>query len=74
MTSAAYSVVFAFVVFLGAQGRMARILEQEQRLLVESLLDFRGRPRIVAVEVRSATDLHRTERLVFLALSFLASL
>ena len=66
--------VFAFVVLLGAQGRVAQILEQEQRLLVESLLDFLGRLRIVAVEVRSAADLQRTERLVFLALSFFASL
>jgi hypothetical protein len=35
--------VFAFVVLLGAEGRVAEVLEQEQRLLVERRLDVAGR-------------------------------
>src|ERR1017187_6187099 len=65
--------VSAFVILFGAQGRVAQILEQQQRLFVKGLLDFLGCLAVAAVEVLGAADLHRGEGLVLLALSFLAS-
>ena len=53
---------------------MVNILEQEQRLLVKGTLNFHGSLAVVPDDVRGSQEPHRIERLVFFALSFLASL
>ena len=63
----------ALVVFLGAERWMVKILEQQQRLLVEGTLDLLGRFGVVPLEVGRAEKFHHAERLVFLRFNFLAS-
>src|ERR1035441_8807021 len=52
---------------------MVKILDQQQRLLVEGTLDLLGCLGVVPFEVGSAEKLHHAERLVFLRFNFLAS-
>ena len=58
--------VLCFVVLLGAEGRMAKVLEKENELLVKEPLDTGGSTGIAPFKGGRETDVH------LLVLSFLA--
>src|ERR1017187_3462035 len=57
-----------------AVSRVLEILKQEHRLLVEGTLDLLRGLGVVPLETGAAEEFHHAERLVFVRLSFLASL
>ena len=66
--------ILAFVILLGAEGRMAEVLEQQQRLLAKLRLDIFGHFAVGPREMGGPAELHLAGRLVFLAESLAASL
>jgi hypothetical protein len=65
--------IVRLIVFFRVEGRVAQVLDQKQRLLIEGPLDSLWRFGVTALEPDAADELHRTARLGFL-LSFFASL
>src|SRR5712691_4014725 len=66
--------VSGLIIFLGVEGGVTEIFQQQQGLLVKGLLDSKRRLHITAREVRSGSQPHCPMRLFFLARSLPASL